>query len=226
VGRHAATAIVLLLLIGTAVAFAETERLKLEPTPIEESFVQPAFSPVCACKTSTAEIRIRLHRADTVTARIVDESGRTVRTLVDNKRLPRGRTVLRWNGRDDSGEPAPNGRYRVEVQLDKAGRTFELPQLIALDTVPPAIRLVSYTDSVQPRQRVRVFYRVSEPAHAVLFANGKRVAGPTYTKALAAKLQWRPRRAGRYRLELAAVDLAGNLGPRTPPFVVRVTPAA
>ena len=59
-GRHAATAIVLLLLVGTAVAFAETERLKLEPTPIEESFVQPAFSPVCACKTSKAEIRIRL----------------------------------------------------------------------------------------------------------------------------------------------------------------------
>jgi hypothetical protein len=226
VGRHAATAVVLLLLVGTAVAFAETERLKLEPTPIEESFVQPAFSPACKCETSAAEIRIRLHRADMVTARIVDDSGLTVRTLVDDKRLPRGRTVLRWDGREDGGEPAPNGRYRVEVQLDKAGRTFELPQLIGLDTVPPTIRLVSYTDSVQPRQRVRIVYRVSESAHAVLFANGKRVAGPTYTKLRAAKLQWRPRRPGRYRLELAALDLAGNLGPRTPPFEVRVTRSA
>jgi FlgD Ig-like domain len=225
VGRHAATAIILLLLVGTAVAFAETERLKLQPTPIEESFVQPAFSPACKCETSTAEIRIRLHRADTVTARIVDESGRTVRTLVDDKRLPRGRTVLRWNGRENGGEPAPNGRYRVEVQLDKADRTFELPRLIALDTVPPTIRLVSFTDSVQPRQRVRIFYGVSESAHAVLFVGGRRVA-VTNTKLRAAKLQWRPRRPGRYRLELAALDLAGNLGPRTPPFEVRVTRSA
>ncbi|CAN5154693.1 hypothetical protein BH18ACT12_BH18ACT12_15370 [soil metagenome] len=223
--RHAATAIVLLLLVGTAVAFAETERLKLKPTPIEESFVQPAFSPVCACKTSEAEIRIRLSRADTVAVRILDESAELVRTLVDGKRLPRGRTVLKWDGRDHSGDPVPDGSYRVDVQLVRADRTFELPRLIALDTVPPIVRLVSYTDSVQQRQRVRIFYRVSEPAHGALFVDGRRVA-VTNTKLRAAKLQWRPQRPGRYRLELAALDLAGNLGLRTPPFEVRVTPAA
>jgi len=225
VGRHAATAIVLLLLVGTAVAFAETERLKLKPTPIEESFVQPAFSPVCECATSRAEIRIRLSRADTATVRILDESGKVVRTLVDGKRLPRGRTVLEWDGRDHSGDPAPDGSYSVEVQLDQADRMFKLPRLIALDTVAPIVRLVSYTDNVQPRQRVRIFYRVNEPAHGVLFVGGRRVA-LTNTKLRAAKLQWRPQRPGRYRLELAAVDLAGNLGARTPPFEVRVTPAA
>lgn len=224
-GRHAATAIVLLLLVGTAVAFAETERLKLKPTPIEESFVQPDFSPVCACKTSKAEIRIRLNRADTVRVRILDESGQLVRTLVDGRRLPRGRTVLKWDGRDHSGDAAPDGRYRVDVQLDRADRTFELPRLIALDTVPSIVRLVSYTDSVHPRQRVRIFYRVNEPAHAVLFVDGRRVA-VTNTKLRAAKLQWRPQQPGRYRLELAALDLAGNLGLRTPPFEVLVTPAA
>jgi hypothetical protein len=222
VGRHAATAIVLLLLVGTAVAFAETERLKLKPTPIEESFVQPAFSPACECATSKAEIRIRLHRADTATVRILDEAGSVVRTLVDDKRLPRGRTVVLWNGRDDHGDPAPDGRYQVEVQLANADRTFKLPRLVALDTVPPSVRVVSFRDSVQSRQRVRIFYRVSEPAHAVVFVDGRRVA-VTNTKLLAAKVDWRPRRPGRYRLELAALDLAGNLGPRTPPFEVRVT---
>jgi hypothetical protein len=221
VGRHAATAIVLLLLVGTAVAFAETERLKLKPTPIEESFVQPAFSPACECATSKAEIRIRLHRADTATVRILDETGVVVRTLVD-KRLPRGRTVVLWNGRDDNGGPAPDGRYQAEVELANADRTFKLPRLIALDTVPPSVRVVSFRDSVQSRQRVRIFYRVSEPAHAVVFVDGRRVA-VTNTKLLAAKVDWRPRRPGRYRVELAALDLAGNLGPRIPPFEVRVT---
>jgi hypothetical protein len=225
-GRHAATAIVLLLLVGTAVAFAETERLKLKPTPIEESFVQPAFSPACECETSKAQIRIRLYRADTVTVRILDDTGRVVRTLIEGKRLPRGRTGLLWNGRDHGGDLAPDGSYRVEVRLDQADRSFELPHAVALDTVAPSVRLVSHTEGVRTRQRVRIFYRVNEPAHGILFVNRKKRVGPTYTKALAAKLDWRPERPGRYRLELAAVDLAGNLGPRTPPFEVRVTPPA
>jgi flagellar hook capping protein FlgD len=224
VRRHATTAVVLLLLVGTAVAFAETERLKLKPTPIEESYVQPAFSPACDCDTAKADIRIRLDRVDTVTLRIVDESGEVIRTLIDGKRLPRGRSELQWDGRDHRGNAAPDGRYSVEVQLDKADRTFRLPRTISLDTVPPTIRLVLYTESVQPRQRVRVSYRVSEPAHGVLFVRGNRTVGPTYTKARAAQLQWYPQRPGSYRLYLAAVDLAGNQGPRSPVFVVEVTP--
>jgi hypothetical protein len=216
VRRHAATALVLALLVGTAVAFAETERLKLKPTPIEESFVQPAFSPVCECALSRAEIRLRLHRADTASVRILDAEDRVVETLVDAKRLPRGRTVLNWDGRD-----VPDGRYRVEVYLAGADRTFRLPHAIVLDTIPPTARLVSYRDAVAPGQKVRVVYRLSEPAHAVLFVNGKRVI-LTHTKLRSAQFDWRPKREGRYELELAAVDLAGNLGPRTPVFIVHV----
>jgi hypothetical protein len=223
VRRHVPTALVLALLVGTAVAFAETERLKLKPTPIEESFVQPAFSPVCSCAQETAAIRFRLHRADTVTVRIRDLSDNVVRALVEERRLPRGRTELRWDGRDNEGARAPDGRYRVEVELTGADRTFRLPQLTTLDTVLPTARVVSYRPEVAaPRQRVRVFYRVSEPAHVVLFVNGKRRVGPTYTKSRSAQLQWRPQRPGNYRLQLAALDPAGNLGPLAPVFVVRV----
>jgi hypothetical protein len=222
VRRHAATALVLAVLVGTAVAFAETERLKLQPTPIEESFVQPAFSPVCSCPQATAAIRLRLHRADTVTVRIRDVSGDIVRVLVEDRRLPSGRTELGWDGRDDAGVRAPDGRYRVEVELTGADRTFRLPQLTTLDTVLPSAQVVSYRPKVpQPRQRMRVFYRVSEPAHGVLFVNGRRRI-VTHTKLRAAKLDWRPQRKGRHRLQLAALDLAGNLGPLTPVFVVRV----
>jgi hypothetical protein len=223
VRRHAATALVLALLVGTAVAFAETERLKLKPTPIEESFVQPAFSPVCSCPQATAAIRLRLHRADTVTVRIRDVSDDVVRVLVEGRRLPRGRTELEWDGRDDAGGRAPDGRYRVDVHLSGADRTFRLPRLVALDTVAPTARLVSYRpEAAEPGQRVRVFYRVSEPAHGILFVNGGREVGPTYTKSRAAQLQWRPRRPGRYRLQLAGVDLAGNRSPLTTVFILRV----
>jgi hypothetical protein len=216
VRRHAATVVVLSLLVGTAVAFAETERLKVAPTPIEEAFVQPAFSPTCGCPTAKAEIRIRLHRADTVTVRILDETGLLVDIVTQHTRLPRGRSELEWNGAG-----APDGRYQVEVELERAGRTFKLPQFTNLDTVAPTARVVAYTHKARVRQRVHILYRVSEAAHGVVYVNGKRVA-LTHTKLRQAKVDWRPRRPGRYRLELAAVDLAGNLGPRSPVFTVRV----
>ena len=218
--RHAATIIVLSLLVGTAVAFAETERLKVEPTPIEEAFVQPAFSPVCGCATAKAEIRIRLHRADTVSVRVLDESGRTVDVVTQHRRLPRGRTELAWDGAG-----ARDGKYQVEVRLEHADRTFKLPRFINLDTVAPTARVVSAPGRARARQRVRVVYRVSEPAHGVLYVNGKRVI-MTHTKLRTAKLDWRPRRPGRYRLQLAAIDLAGNLGPRSRAFIVRVRASA
>jgi hypothetical protein len=226
VRRYAATIFVLAVLVGTAVAFAETERLKLQPTPIQESFVQPAFSPACACDLARAAIRIRLHRANTVTVRIRDDAGHTVRLLVDGKRLPRGRAEFEWNGRDTTGHRLPDGRYWVEVHLQHGDRTFKLPRPTVLDTVAPAARIISLRPRVlRVGDRVRVVYRVSEPAHGVLFVNGKQVI-VTYTTSRTARLQWQPRRARRYRVQLAAVDLAGNLGPRSSVFTVRVRRAA
>ena len=206
----------LALLVGTAAAFAETERLKLKPTPILESFVEPAFSPACKCAQSRAEIRLRLHRADTATVRVLDANGEVVATVAENRRLPGGRTILYWNG---AGEP--DGAYRLEVYLAGADRTFTLPGVTELDTLAPTARVISHRDAVQAGQKVPVVYRLSEQAHGVLYVNGKRVIR-TYTKLRSAQLNWHPKEPGRYRLQLAAVDLAGNLGPRTEEFVVTV----
>ena len=222
--RYVATGVVLALLVGTAVAFAETERLKLAPTAIEESYVQPAFSPTCGCATARGEVRVRLHRADYATVRVVDSDGKTVRVLAEDKRLPAGRSRLLWNGRTDAGARAPDGSYYVNVHLDRPGRTFRLPRSIVLDTVPPTMRVRSYTHNAQLSQYVRVHYRASEPAHGILYVDGVKAVGPTYARRPAAQLQWRAERAGSYRLQLAAVDLAGNVGPRTPVVIVRVTP--
>jgi hypothetical protein len=93
-----------------------------------------------------------------------------------------------------------------------------------LDTVPPTARLVSYGPRILRRShlhKVVVRYRVSEPAHGLLFVNGRRLV-VTNGSVLAGKLQWTPRVRGRYRLQLAARDLAGNVGPRSRVFVVRV----
>src|SRR5262249_50528141 len=123
---------------------------------------------------------------------------------------------------------APDGVYTPRVTLD-TGREFTLPRQIRVDSVAPSAALVSYSPRVLRRgaKKVLIRYHVSENAHVIVYVNGRRdVVGGA--KARVSKVDWYARRygerlpRGRYRLQLAAVDLAGNIGARTPVFVVRV----
>jgi hypothetical protein len=218
--------LVLAVLAGTAVAFTETERLKISATALEGANVQPVFSPVCRCAESKAEIRLRVHRRDDVTVTVLNAAGHTVRVLASSRPV-RNRVVLYWNGRDGSGAVVPDGTYSVHVELAFADRTIDLPKHVVVDTVAPTAQLVGYQPRVLtrgPKARLIVHYRVSEPAHAILYINGQRILR-TYSRETNAKFKWygvRRLRPGRYRLQLAALDLAGNLGARTPVFILRL----
>jgi hypothetical protein len=50
-----------------------------------------------------------------VSLAITDAEGRSVRTLLAKHRLPQGKFTARWDGLDDSGQPAPPGRYRSKA---------------------------------------------------------------------------------------------------------------
>jgi hypothetical protein len=218
--------LVLAVLAGTAVAFAETERLKISATALEGANVQPVFSPVCHCAESTAEIRLRVHRPDEITVTVLNAAGKTVRVLASSRHV-RHRVTLHWDGHDDSGAIVPDGTYSVHVELAFADRTIDLPKHVVVDTIAPDAQLVGYQPRVlirTPKARLVVHYRLSESAHAVLYVNGARVLR-TYSREQSATFKWygvRRLRPGRYRLQLAALDLAGNLGARTPVFVLRV----
>ena len=71
--------VVLALLGATAAAFAVTERLKLERSPVTGTRVDHVFSPVCECARDVAVISFRLRRPETVTVDILDKDGRSVR---------------------------------------------------------------------------------------------------------------------------------------------------
>lgn len=218
--RWAPTAIVVALLAATAVAFATTERQKLEQTPFAVLHVEAAFSP----KHGAATIDLRFERAHLVTLTIIDSTGRVVSTLAHERRVARGEVQFQWRG-----ARVADGLYQPEVTLDD-GREFVLPSQIRVDSVAPRIVLVSYRPHVLRRADkpvVKIAYRVSEAAHAIVFLGRTRCA-LGYAKALQAALNCplkrhgRRLRPGRYRLKLAAIDLAGNVGPRTDVFVVRV----
>jgi hypothetical protein len=224
---------VLALLGATAAAFAVTERLKLERSPVTGTRVDRVFSPVCECARDVAVISIVLRRRETVTLDILNRDGRSIRTLVQNLREPAGRVSYTWDGRDNLERVVAEGVYRPRVQLERNGRTIVLPNPIRVDTTAPVIRLVSVfprvfsPDSDGSRDRVTASYRIDERARAVMLVDGRQRVQSKF-RAVEGKLVWFGRvhgrvvRPGLYEIRLRAVDRAGNRSVRTRAVPVRV----
>jgi hypothetical protein len=226
--ERAATLVVAALLVTTAAAFVWTERQKLQPPPFEVSEVTETFSPVCRCESSAARIALEFRRRTRLTLEIADEEGNVVRPLVSGVQQ-RGPVVVRWNGRDADGAVVGEGTYRPRARIGGRSRVFLLPNRIVVDTTPPQTTLVRVEPkkvAASGRGRVELDYVLSERAQPLLYVNGRLHARGQARRA--GKLDWFPRvrgvplRPGRYRLQLAARDLAGNTGARTPTVVVRV----
>ena len=225
--------IVLLLLGATAAAFAVTERLKLERSPVTGTRVDRVFSPVCECARDVAVISIVLRRRETVTLDILNRDGRSIRTIVRKRREPAGRVSYTWDGRDNLERVVPEGVYRPRVQLERNGRTIVLPNPIRVDTTAPVITLVRVfprvfsPDSDGRRDRVTASYRINERAGAVMLVDGRQRVQSKFRR-LEGRLVWfgrvngRDVRPGVYEIRLRAVDRAGNRSVRTRAVPVRV----
>ena len=226
-------AIVLLLLGATAAAFAVTERLKLERSPVTGTRVDPVFSPVCECARDAAVISIVLRRRETVTLDILDRDGRSIRTIVRKRREPAGRVSYTWDGRDNRDRVVSEGIYRPRVQLERNGRTIVLPNPMRVDTTAPVISLVRVfprvfsPDSDGQRDRVTASYRIDERARAVMLVDGRQRVQSKFRQ-LEGRLVWFGRvnghvvPPGSYEIRLRAVDRAGNRSVRTRAVSVRV----
>ena len=228
------TLIVVALLAATAAAFAVTERLKLERSPITGTQVDRVFSPVCECARNVAVISFVLRRRATVTVDVLDADGRSVRTLVRDRDEQRGRVSYTWDGRDEADRVVPEGIYRPRVQLEEHGRTILLPNPIRVDTTAPRIRLlhifpqVFSPDGDGRRDRLTARYETDEPARAMMLVDGRQRVLSKFRETKG-QLVWfgmvngRPVRPGTYEIRLRAFDRAGNRSSsrRVVPVVVR-----
>jgi hypothetical protein len=233
VARWPQLLVVLLLLGATAAAFAMTERLKLERSPVTGTRVDRVFSPVCECARDVAVISIVLRRRETVTLDVLNRDGRSIRTIVRNRREPAGRVSYTWDGRDNLERVVPEGIYRPRVQLERNGRTIVLPNPIRVDTTAPVITLVRVFPRVfSPdfdgrRDRVTASYRINERARALMLVDGRQRVQSKFRQ-LEGRLVWFGRvngrvvRPGLYEIRLRAVDRAGNRSVRTRAVPVRV----
>jgi FlgD Ig-like domain len=216
------------LLGGSAAAFAVTERLKLERSPIFATRVGKVVSPDSGRRVP---IRFRLRKSDSLSLAIVDSNDRVVRALISSHHVRAGGKHYKWDGRDDAGNPVPDGTYRPRVHLAGEHRTILLPNPIFVDTKVPHISLTRTSlkivspDGDAIRDYLTVFFKTSEPARAELFADGKEVVKQRSFKAgslIWGKRNGMPTKPGVYRLRLRAIDQAGNAGPRTQVFTVQV----
>ncbi len=223
---------VVVLLGATAAAFAVTERLKLERSPITGTRVTREFSPVCECRQDVAVISFVLRRAATVTVRVLDADNETARTLVRDRDEPSGRVSFTWDGRDDAERVVAEGRYHPRVELEEHGRTIDFPNQIRVDKTAPRIRFgrvfprVFSPDGDGSRDRVSVQFTVDERSRPVLLVDGKQRLVGKFTPE-SGRLVWHgdgtTARPGMYELRLRAEDEARNRGStlRVVPVLVR-----
>ena len=213
------------LLAATATSFAVEERLKLQDSPVLKTQVENLFSP----KKGEAKIGFQLRREENIQLDIVDEQGTVVRHALGSGVFGQAFHQFAWDGRNDAGRIVPDGVYHVQLQLKDEDRTIEFPSTIRADSTPPTIEQVAIKhrvfspDGDHRADQVNVHYRFNEPAYAILFVDGKRVA-TSYRKKPVGTIQWygRRKRPGDYRLALAAQDLAGNTAGSTRAFTVRL----
>jgi hypothetical protein len=231
VARVLPIVVVLALLGCTAAAFAVTEGLKLEHSPVSNTHVGKKEAPDSQ-SYKTVPIGFQLRKPDRVTVEIVNGNGDVVRTLARSRREPSGALQFIWNGRGDNREVVPDGVYRPRVHLADAHKTIVLPNPITMDATAPFIRLVSITPRVfSPdgdfvRDHVRIRYQTSEKARAQLYVDGEpRTLVHDFLRA--GKIDWPHGRLrlspGKHLIRLRALDLSTNLGPpsRALPVFVR-----
>jgi hypothetical protein len=200
----------LALLAATTTAFALTEALKLDRTPVARPKFNVVFSPVCDCGRATARLPVKFKKADTIDAVVVDGGGDAVRTLALGQRLPRGRFVFRWDGKDAAGQVVPDGTYHLRLSFANEGRTIELPNKIRVDTNPPSVEIISVAEDP-----LTVVARTNERARLLLlveaFAKPSLLTRSRFENAGVMRLVWTGSTGGpKASLAIVAQDLAGN----------------
>ena len=218
--------LVLGLLGGTAAAFAITEGLKLERSPITRTQVtNRLFSPVCNCDKDFSGVDFVLRKGDTLTATVITPEGDGVETIA-NHYFRKGLVRLRWNGRDAAGAVAPDGPYKLRIHLKKRHQTITLPNTLTIKTSPALIAMKTVSPRVFSPDRdgrseyVTVKFSVTGTARPLLYVDGARVGRGRLTRT-GGSIHWHGGKRGEkyppgvYRLSLRAEDRAGNISPPT-----------
>jgi hypothetical protein len=217
VGRIALIALAVALLVGSAAAFTRSERLKLAASPVGKPKFDRRLSPACGCAYAASSLSFLLRRPERLDVSVVDSDGGHVATLADAQESEAGTVSFEWDGRDDKGQVAPDGRYRLKVRLERDRRTILIPKTILVDTAPPQVGIV---EAVTTEDGVLVRYRTDEAVRVRVLLDDEKIASDSRLKPGVGRVTWEP--AGTppaSGVTFVAVDRSGN---RTEPLPVSI----
>ena len=228
------------LVCATFAAFFAAQELKSTPPRVQELTVDPVFSPNRDGRKERARASFILKRTDDVTATVIDRAGDDVRVIARNRLLAVGsRMRLVWDGRGAGKRMAPDGTYRIRLNLRRQGRAVVLPRNVVKDTKPPDVQVTSIgpepdkvpRPEILPRadgRSARMRFQAPDRAKEVLvFRTDVSPARPVFDKPIAladdarvwrwnAKVAGRRVAAGTYIVIVRARDAAGNVGTSAP----------
>jgi flagellar hook assembly protein FlgD len=143
----------------------------------------------------------------TVTVQVLNSAGMVMRTLMQEQGQTDGQHALTWDGRDDGGQPVPDGLYRVVVTANGIARQSEHSIPVEVDTAPPRLQLANFPDDLTTRETNFTIEGTTDPNITLLVSGDPRPI-PVDTNGV-----FRVNRMlneGINPLDIRAVDGAGN----------------
>ena len=190
------------------------------------------FSPNGDGDMDTALVMYSLSADAAVTVNVLDETHAPVRTLVEAEQQAAGQHTVVWDGLDRLGQVLPDGEYFVQVAAQATVRNSASTIPIQIDTQPPVIRLANLPEdmSVGADQSELLVEGVTDPDATVWLNDSPQ---PLEVSASGGFSTRYPLREGVNRIELVAVDDAGNRASVTreitlltqPPDIVVLNPS-
>ncbi len=233
------------LAVATGGAFFVVQHLKVttplvqNPSAPNPGAINPISGQVCGGvdhRRTTVTFYL-LHRSDDVDVYVVDDEGNIVATLASGRhmrqRVRRPDGVFTWDGRLDDGRFAPDGLYRVQVDLIHQGRSVLLtpngstsPYTIKVESQAPHPLITSVTPQLVPQHGalgVRIRYRGNEGHVATMRIYRTDVPGrpqqvASFLTSGGGETTWngetanRPAPAGIYLVGMDVTDAACNTG--------------
>jgi len=109
------------------------------PPPIITRFqATQVFSPDGDGRRDVARVSVRVREPSEVLVEVRRDDA-TLRTLIDERRAPRGWIRVGWDGRDAEGRVVPDGAYALKLRARAGDKQFNTTRRIVVDTVTPTI---------------------------------------------------------------------------------------
>lgn len=107
-----------------------------------------------------------------VSATVYAANGVAVKLLHPETRENAGAHFITWDGTTDTGTVAADGAYRIEVTAKGPARATSGSVTVAVDTTPPAVKLVNLTDGQKLKNADLVVQGITEAGATVQFDGG------------------------------------------------------